>query len=280
MNKKRIALALTPAVRGKGYEVPDSAVGEGFVSEAIETRIQMNFLNYSDWGAAEMVYSEAGLRAESEGFDAFIVPIMDYGVAPLKASLSIPVVGCAEAALQLASGLGETFGILTIWPDLTGPSYRRMLRSYGANDACSGIRHVTRDIEFPGMTDNGGLIDEMRDGKQDVLDRVIAEGRELVEEGTDVIILGCTCMSPIRDAIAAALPVPVIDSRLAGQRLAETLVLMGLSQTPPKVPASHTDMIRAMVNGAGVADMEDVEELCGDTCSIIHPDSERAPVTI
>jgi hypothetical protein len=61
----------------------------------------------------------------------------------------------------------------------------------------------------------------------------------------------------------------VVDGLVAGQKLAETLLTLGLTHAQAAVPPLHADLARAMATGADFA-AEPVDDLCGDSCAVIH----------
>jgi hypothetical protein len=84
-----------------------------------------------------------GIRAEAEGYPAvFLNTVGDYGIRELRAAVGIPVVGAGQATFQIAAGLADRFGVLTVWPEATRSMYRRLLEDYGYTDRCVGVRHV------------------------------------------------------------------------------------------------------------------------------------------
>ncbi len=56
-----------------------------------------------------------GLRAEAEGFDAYVMGhFQDPGLYELRSALRIPIVGTGEATLLAASQLGRRLGLVTL----------------------------------------------------------------------------------------------------------------------------------------------------------------------
>ena len=75
-----------------------------------------NYISEADMVLADITILEAGLMAELEGFDAVCVDTMsDSGVAALRSTLSIPVVGPGRASMLTAMMLGQRFSIVTMW---------------------------------------------------------------------------------------------------------------------------------------------------------------------
>ena len=86
----------------------------------------------SYWMAlADAFVLEAGLAAESEGYDAVCINSMsDSGLSALRSRLDIPVVDLIACFLTTAM-LGHRFSVVTMW-DRWKPLYRKVA---GARDA-------------------------------------------------------------------------------------------------------------------------------------------------
>jgi allantoin racemase len=272
----RIANLLGLRDEGHGYDVPPTLIGSGFASEVVCTRIATTFINELDRSFMDMIYAEAGLRAQDAGFDAAIINTFgDYGLRALRGAASIPVFGSGQSGMQLAAGLGERFAVLTVWPVATRRMYARLVSDYGFESRCTEVRHVIGNDEIPAARAAGGLVEAMRAGRADALDRMEAEARDLIKRGADVIVLGCTCMSPMQAELTSRLGHPVVDPLAAAHKLAEVALTLGIAPPPAPSPAINAELIREMVSAfaATAAARPPVAEACGDTCAII-----RAPV--
>ena len=60
------------------------------------------------------------------------------------------------------------------------------------------------------------------------------------------IILGCTCMAPIADRVAAQLSVPVVEPMTAGYKFTETLVALRLAQSAAAFPRPASKRLSAI----------------------------------
>jgi len=78
------------------------------------------------------------------------------------------------------------------------------------------------------------------------MDRVEARCRTAIASGADVILQGCTCMSPVRDAMARRLSKPVIDPLVLAQQTAEVYVRPGIRHPASEAPARNLDTLHAM----------------------------------
>ena len=64
----------------------------------------------------DMYVTEAGLRAEEEGYDAVVMDtVSDSGLYALRSRLSIPVLGPGLVSYAVAIMLGKRFSIVTMW---------------------------------------------------------------------------------------------------------------------------------------------------------------------
>ena len=73
--------------------------------------VHYRFLEYND--TREIIYN--AIRAEKEGFDAFLVGnISDAGLREAREMVNIPVLGACESTLHFACLMGATFGLITI----------------------------------------------------------------------------------------------------------------------------------------------------------------------
>ncbi len=161
--------------------------------------------------------------AEKEGADAVVVDCaLDPVLSALRECVRIPVIGAGQAAFSLAITLGERFAIIAPLRCLL-PAYRRRVSEYGLLQHLASIRSI--DI---------GIFDLLC---RESLEAFIKEGALAVEkDGADVIVLGCTGMSPVIPEIKKQLDVPVIDPAAAAISLAETLIKMNLSHSPRSFP--------------------------------------------
>jgi len=72
---------------------------------------------------------------------------------------------------------------------------------------------------------------DLHDGKK-AFDAILKESKIAIEhEGAEVIVLGCTGMSPLTARLQRSLGVPVIDPAVASLKLAEIYVTSGLTSS-------------------------------------------------
>lgn len=177
-------------------------------------------------GAADMM--EKALDAERRGFDAVVINcFMNPALNALRELLSIPVVGAGEAALHLASMLGDNFSVLD--PDPPPRTYsHKVVSAFGLSHKLKSVRYLSL-----GVSGLSGSYDE-------ILELIIREAFRAVEEDkAHVIVLGCTGMRRYSKELSERMKkygVPVVEPLSAAINLAATMVRLGLTQSKLSYP--------------------------------------------
>jgi allantoin racemase len=214
-----------------------------FVSARVAPK---NYVSQQDLVLADLGIMEAGLSAQSRGYDAVCIDTMsDSGVAALRSVLDIPVIGPGRASMLTALMLGNRFSIVTMWRQWNH-LYAKTLRDLNLESHCASVRA----IDVP--PDNRGLLA----GKEDEIFPLLAEAAEkcIEDDGAEVILLGSTTMHQAYAYLANRLPVPVINPGPLTYKLAESVLGLGLTHSRAAYPNSlvqSDDLLRTMVD-AGV----------------------------
>ncbi|HBK59507.1 MAG TPA: hypothetical protein DDZ84_01765 [Firmicutes bacterium] len=176
-------------------------------------------------------------RSETDGIlvDCFADPGID---AAREVAAGKPVLGAGEAALTAAMLLGERMCIVTVLDSVGRMIYRRAQRQ-GLRGRMTRIRSV--NVPVLATTDRERLVDAItREG----LDAVLTED-------ADVLVLGCTGLRSLADEVAGNLrsktgfDIPVVDPSIAGIRMLEALVGMGMPQSG-RAYAAPPDKLRVL----------------------------------
>ena len=154
------------------------------------------------------------------GFDAFVMA--SYGDHPIIYALreitEKPVISIAEASMHFACMLGYRFSIITssiTWE----PLLLSAVQKYGLMDRCASVMAIKLPV----------LALEAEDQK-DIIHEICRVGRIALEnDGAEVLCLGSGGMVGLHKRIEDKLNVPVVDGVLAGVKIAESLVSIGLS---------------------------------------------------
>lgn len=156
-------------------------------------------------GIAEAGIVGTGQALIGEGAEALIVScMMDPGVGLLRKHVSVPVVGAGSAGAAVALAYGGKVGLLGISDEAPEP-VARVLRETLVGVARPAGAQTTLDL--------------LNSNAQSA---VYPAAAQLLEQGADAILLGCTGFSTIGIApvLQARCKVPVIDPVLASGLLA------------------------------------------------------------
>ncbi len=156
-------------------------------------------------------------RAEATGAQGYVLACFgDPGLDAARELAVGPVVGIAEAAMHTASFLGRSFSVVTTLSRTAGRA-EDLAGHYGFERHCARVRAC----EVPVL--------ELDDPVGDSFARIAAECRAaVVEDGADVVVLGCAGMADLCRRLADLVGVPVIDGVAAAVKQVEGLVTMGL----------------------------------------------------
>lgn len=216
-------------VANRAAQVPQHILGPDTQVDCVPVRNAGALLDSAyDALVFDMYVTEAGLRAEEEGFAAVVIDTMsDSGLWALRSRLSIPVFGPGLVTYCAAIMLGKRFSIVTMWDKWT-PLYEKNLDLYRLREHCASIRAVNIPPD----------VEALFTGKEnEMFQTLTAEAQKAIDEdGADLILLGSTTMHQAGDYMAEHLPVPVINPGPVAIKLAETFVQLGLSHSKVAFP--------------------------------------------
>ena len=171
----------------------------------------------------DMYITEAGLRAEEEGYDAVVMDtVSDSGMYALRSRLHIPVIGPGLVSYLIGMLLGHRFSIITMWDKWTH-LYEKNLALYDLKQKCASIRavNIPPDVEalFTGK-------------EEEMFAKLTAEAQKAIDEdGAGVILLGSTTMHQAGDYMSEHLPAPVVNPGPVAIKLTEAIVQLGLTHS-------------------------------------------------
>lgn len=138
---------------------------------------------------------------------AFVIACYsDPGLHVCREGTARPVFGIAECAVLTALARAERFGVIAIL-DRSIARHLRYLRQMGLTARLAGERAL-------GLT-----VAETASGAG-TLERLVAVGRALQQDGADAVVMGCAGMARHRRPLEEALGVPVIDPTQAAVAMA------------------------------------------------------------
>lgn len=197
------AAGTTVSVRGLG---PGKAIAD-----------QYRFLELLD--TAEVL--ENGLRAESDGYDAFLIGnVFEPGLHALREALNIPVLGLCESSVHLACLMGASFSIVNVNPKFT----RRIVENIAGTGLSSRLVSIDEmQIERGQALDLAFEDDAVR---SKVIDQFMSAAQQGITKGAEVIIpAGGIVMTILaRAGIFAVDRTPVVNGLIALIKIAELAV--------------------------------------------------------
>lgn len=155
-----------------------------------------------------MLRLAASLEDRAAGF--VIACFGDPGLHALRDRTAKPVLGIQECAIATAMTLGQSFGIIAILP-ASIPRHLRAMGAMGVQSRLAGDRALDLGVA------------DLLDGATTKA-RIITVGRQLIDDGADVLILGCAGMAQYRMPLEQALGVPVVDPCQAAAAMALTRI--------------------------------------------------------
>jgi allantoin racemase len=190
-----IAEALKPLIFADGPEIICETLAEGpfgIESQADSDSVAMPLrrLVEGDKGSAAFViacYSDPGLHVCRE-------------------ATTRPVLGIAECGVLTALTRADTFGVIAI-SQRSIQRHQRYLRQTGLMGRLAGERPLDMSVA------------ETASG-EGTLEKMIAVGRALKEDGAGAIVMGCAGMARHRKPLEQALGIPVIDPTQAAVTMA------------------------------------------------------------
>jgi allantoin racemase len=176
-------------------------------------------------------------RAERDGYHAAVVACFyDPGLREARELVRIPVTAPAEASMHIAATLGHKFSIIV--------GRRKWVSKMEDNVNMYGLEKKLASFRILNFT-----VDRMRRERKG-LERAIAREAKLaiVEDGAEVVILGCTVEAGFSKRLMQRLKVPVVDPVIVSFKYAELLAdlysKLGLShskiygyESPPREEA-------------------------------------------
>lgn len=154
-------------------------------------------------------------NGDAEGCDGYVIACFgDPGLAAARELTTRPVVGIAEAAMQIAGFLGASFTIISM-VERVRPMLDRVVAANAMGERCRSIRMV-------GIP----LLDFDGEGCRALIETCRAA---VVEDRAECIVLGSGGLAAYADMIGREVGVPVIDGVAAAVKTVETLVTLGLA---------------------------------------------------
>lgn len=199
------------ALIGRSAEAAASP-GSMIVTDGARPPVPPSIEGYHDEAMAVPAMLDALRRAEARGAQAHVIACFDDpGIGAAREVVAGPVIGIAQAAMQVASLIAARFSVVTTLPRAI-PIIEDLGHRYGMGHALRRVRAV--DLPVLQLEADPDLARRL------LTDQILAARRE---DGAEAVILGCAGMSDMCHSLSVETGVPVIDGVHAAVRLAEAL---------------------------------------------------------
>lgn len=149
-------------------------------------------------------------------YDGLIVNcFLDPGVYELKNLINKPIVGPGESSLALGSILGGRLGIVSIESEAL-----KLIE-----EKCRILGYGEKVVTTRGIKTH--VVDLRKDWSK-VKMELIEESRKAINEGAEVIILGCTGLAGLSKEVSEAVRKPIVDPAAAALKMIESIVSLRL----------------------------------------------------
>ena len=183
-----------------------------FDVDCVSTPNAPNFIeNYED-----ELLSAGGMinlvRASQEKYDGFVVAChCDPNLDLLKEISDKPIVGIAEASMKLATMLGHKFSVISTDNHST-PNKEALARKYHLENLLASVRVPEIEVKI-----------------DDYEEYCKVAKRAIREDGAEVIVLGCSGLTKIRQRLQEEVQIPVLDSVICGLIVVSGFIKHGVS---------------------------------------------------
>lgn len=278
MVRNMVATARLALVNSDGKHAPPLADPDGVTTVMHELRFRVLARSPYEHLMTELGTLDTAERALAEGCDAIYIDTFgDYAVDRIRALTSVPVVGAGEEGISAAATLGD-FSVVTVWPESMRYLYDERLGATPGGERCRGVHHLSDDDELERVGRGDGVKARMLRGEGDILSDLVALSRAAMErDGTGVVLLGCTCMAPVAEALGERLGVPVVEPSRVGLAVAHEAARRHAADpgTAPPSPVRHEGLAGELVSAYLAARATAAVQL--DDCEVCAVTTAAAP---
>jgi allantoin racemase len=189
-----------------------ASLGSQIITDCARPPVPPSIEGHHDEAVAVPAMLDALRQAEAAGAQAHVIACFDDpGIGAAREVVAGPVIGIAQAAMQVAGTLASRYSVVTTLPRAI-PIIEDLAARYGATH---GLRRV-RAVDLPVL----GIEADPERAKSLLLRQIMAARSE---DGAEAVILGCAGMSDMCSWLSTETGLPVIDGVHAAVRLAEAL---------------------------------------------------------
>lgn len=203
---------------------PNTQIVKRYLSRGISSMEQYVYNGFRYFNCVDIL--KCMVKAEQDGYDAVIgICWLDPAIDAAKQLLDIPVIGPAKTSMHFACLVGDKIAVVTS-DDRFIPDMNRLIKNYNMSNnmiqpkSVRSLTLATKDI-----------LDCITNNHLPIIEDFINVCKTCIEDGADVIIIGCGIIAPIisTSGIRYVNNVPILDPVLISIKIAELLVnLKGL----------------------------------------------------
>ncbi|EFG84234.1 Asp/Glu racemase [Novacetimonas hansenii] len=229
MNGRGRILILNPNSSAKVTDVIEAGIAgmRGIVAHDIDVIClpegPLGIATQADADRAAVLVQE---KIRTEPADAYIISCFSdpglLGSREEHAGTGRIILGCGESAILHALTHGDKFGIIALSP-LSCIRQARIIRMMGLTQRYVGSQSIDASAESAATLA--------------VAARMIQAGRQLMDKGTNTVILGCAGMAHFCPILESALGIPVMEPTI--EALAMAMGRMGLRQARAPEEPQH-----------------------------------------
>jgi len=159
------------------------------------------------------------VKSVENNYDAIVVDCFgDPCIEAIREVVNVPVLGPGETSMMIASLLGHRFSVIS-------PT-RKTAVQVELHARALGIEHRLASVVGLDIA----VLDLERDVEKTVK-AVVKASKKAVQDGAEVIVLGCTGLAYMADEIRKRLNVPLIEPASLALKIAESLVDLRLKHS-------------------------------------------------
>lgn len=163
-------------------------------------------------------------QAEKEGFDGCVVLcFFDPAIRYARQLVKIPVFGLGESTLHLACMMGYRYAIISLNEKEMIPTIEEEIRSYGL-----GERAIKNPVRLLSMSTKDVFKKGLGGNTHEVISDVIMVAKEAVNDGAEVIVIGCAGLGPMCTSLNVSSieerKIPILDCLTVTTKSVEMMI--------------------------------------------------------
>lgn len=235
-------------INSDGKTAPPRPDPEGLRTVLVDLRLRVMARSPYDRLLTDLITVDAAEAALASGADVLLIDTFaDYGLDAVRSISPVPVVGAGEATLRSLAVDGRRVSIVTVWPESTRFHFEERLAHCEGGDRVAGLHFFSSESELALLGTEHGVKERMRRGEGDLVDALADACRAAVAaDGSDGVLLGCTCMTPVADTLRERTGMHVVDPSVVGLQTAWEVAATARRGPLPPAAERAGEVVRVM----------------------------------